>query len=338
MEFARHAEFALVAKYLLGGSAAGGLLQASVTAEAERAPERVRDILKAAVASGSTSDVNWAGALAPYRLVQASFIETLRTQSVFYRLLSGGMLRVPLRTQLTLLSSTAGSQPVGHIVSERSWKPVSSVKFANAAVDALKAAGLVVVSQDVLRFAGDGAVNLLNNELRRCVAAAVDAEFLSVITAGAPSAVATADPYADLRGLLQIVNVPGASNSLFWVMSPDTANMASTSESGTPGLDFPGMGPTGGEMLNLPGLVSDQVASGVLLLVDAGGIAGDSDVITLNRSTSADVQMVDNPGAGASNLVSLFQTNSAALLVETYFGAEKFRSNAVAQITGVAWT
>jgi hypothetical protein len=83
----RHIELAIIAKHFLAAGRDGGLITATLLAEEARAPERVQTILKAAVAAGTTTDANWASALTPYRSVIAAFVESLRSSSVFYRIL-----------------------------------------------------------------------------------------------------------------------------------------------------------------------------------------------------------------------------------------------------------
>lgn len=121
-------------------------------------------------------------------------------------------------------------------------------------------------------------------------------------------------------------------------MAPDVANRASLIDD-----VGDGMSPMGGEMLNLPALVSGQVEAGVLFLIDASGIAADRGTITLAASNETTLEMLDEnlqqnalTGAGV-NLLSLFQTNGMALKAIAYFAAERYRANAVAKMTDIAW-
>ena len=65
---------------------------------------------------------------------------------------------------------------------------------------------------------------------------------------------------------------------------------------------FPTMGPMGGTLLTLPFLVSDQLAAGTLLLIDANGIIGGAETIRLDNSTQATLQMDSSPGLARDRL------------------------------------
>jgi hypothetical protein len=106
------------------------------------------------------------------------------------------------------------------------------------------------------------------------------------------------------------------------------------------------MAPTGGTIAGIPVHVSDQASTNVLL-VDARGIVAASEAITLKSSNAAAIEMLDVPTstiAGgspatptAANLVSMFQTNSRAILAERFFGFALLRSNAVASVSGATY-
>jgi hypothetical protein len=72
-----------------------------------------------------------------------------------------------------------------------------------------------------------------------------------------------------------------------------------------------------------------------MVLIDAAAIAADSDVVMVDVSTEATLQMDSQPSAGAQNQVSLFQTNSAALKATRWYGYELLRADGVAVATGV---
>src|SRR4051812_13596646 len=82
----RHVELAIIAKHLLLAGRDGGLPMAALLAEEAHAPPRVVEVLKAGVGVGTISDSAWAGPLAAYRPIIAAFVESLRSQSIFYRI------------------------------------------------------------------------------------------------------------------------------------------------------------------------------------------------------------------------------------------------------------
>ena len=88
------------------------------------------------------------------------------------------------------------------------------------------------------------------------------------------------------------------------------------------------------------------MTAGSLALIDASGIVGDVDRIELDASSAAALEFDDDPtnssvdgsppSPTATNLVSLWQTNSTAILAKTYFAARKIRTSAVALLTDIA--
>ena len=74
----------------------GSAYAAMQNVEAERATPRVQNILKSVVTGGTIGD--WS-AIADYQNIQAAFLESLRDASVFDAVLTGGMIRAPLRSR-----------------------------------------------------------------------------------------------------------------------------------------------------------------------------------------------------------------------------------------------
>jgi hypothetical protein len=57
----------------------------------------------------------------------------------------------------------------------------------------------------------------------------------------------------------------------------------------------------------------------------------------LDASDQATLQLASDPASGAQNLVSLFQTDSAALLVTRWLGLDVTRASGVVVIEDVQW-
>ncbi len=298
-------------------------------------PRAQRIIQKAAVSGGTFGDVDFGDVLGDWRIAKSAFFASLRSRSVFFRLLDSGFRKVPLHTHLGVVTANA----TGWIVGEGAPTPLTAIKFAKPMLQPWKAAALMVVTDEVARSMNDGAMETVNTELRGAVSDVTDAKFFSLVIDGdtptfASSGADQASILADLKKLLDAVNTHG-TGLLAWAMSPDVANGAVTS-----GIDAiaKNMTPLGGEMLGLPALVSNTVTAGTLRLINAGAIAANADEIYLDASGEADVQMVDNPSVGASSvLVSMFQTNNVSLKAIVSFGAERTRDNAVAELTDIEW-
>jgi HK97 family phage major capsid protein len=279
-----------------------------------------------------------------FSLAISAWVDALRTKSVFYRLMSdNAFLRVPTRTRVALISSTAtgGLVPEGHAVG------VSKVVLDSMILAPFKAGAQIVTTSELLNEVSAAGQACLNREISACVSEAVDSAFLDLLIDTGTTSTASAGTTAvnakhDLRTALLAVNNIGTAN-LYWVCSPDVAKKASTLAD-TAGLDaFPAMSATGGELANLPAVVSSGVPAQTLYLIDASQIAADAGPVEIDASYEADVQMSDAPTMTSSTptaatQVSMFQTNSAAIRATAWFGCVKLRESAVSVITGINWT
>jgi HK97 family phage major capsid protein len=330
------AEFVLLAKCI--AKARGQLSLAATIADTAYGGQRVAAILRSAISAGTVTDAAWAGSLSGYQSVAEGFIESLRSLSVFDRLLAdGSMRRVPLRTRLAVSTLVAN----GAVVSEFQAVPLSRLAIAGPGLDRRKAQALIALTNEVLDGAESAGAALLARELRAGVAAATDAYFLTSLLTGAQTVAGSASPLADLGKLLDVVNTTGAGRP-YLVVLPHVANRLATKATTGGDQAFPGMTPQGGEIAGVPVLVSDQAPASdsngnKAVLIDGAAIVGDSDTVAVDTSENAALQMADNPAGGAQPLVSMFQSNSTALLATRFFGFDLIRSTGVAVLTDASW-
>jgi len=103
------------------------------------------------------------------------------------------------------------------------------------------------------------------------------------------------------------------------------------------------MTPTGGTFAGLRTIVSDALATDVISLIDATGLAMAASPVDIRTSRETAVElatsssMTSGPSVSAANLVSMFQTNSAALKAERSIAFAALRPNTYASLTGVEW-
>ncbi|MGN6739600.1 phage major capsid protein [Dyella sp.] len=330
------AEFVLMAKCL--AKAGGKLSLASQFADEHPNGLRVATVLRSAVSAGSLADAGWAGSLVGHSLVAAGFVETLPAVSVVDRLLADQALRrVPLRMRLAVSTAAA----VGAVVGEGAAAPVSSLAFNGQDLDPMKAQALIAVSQELVNGTTAAGNVLLATELRNGVATASDAAFLARVTEGASSVTGSASPLTDLGAALENVNIKAAGKP-YLVIDVHTANRLATKATTTGEQAFPLMGPNGGELAGVPVLVSDAVPAAdsngrKAVLLDATAIAGDAEAPLLDASDQATLQMATNPLGGPQDLVSMFQTDSVAILLTRWLGLEVTRASGVVVIEDVQW-
>lgn len=314
----------------------------SAVLEVLDAPTKVYDFsqrLKAAAATGSTSDSTWAAPLAAYEVLANAFLESLQNFGAFDRLL-GSMRQVPIRTRVGASTAAASGSAVG----QGMVKSISKLSLAGGMVDERKAVAILVLTEELARFGATAAGNLFAAELSNAVAVATDTEFVSVLTAGAPSigssGVTAEHVRNDLRGLLSLITT-SARSALFLLMTSAVAKTLSILHTSAGDSAFPGMTPGGGTIGGIEAVVSDGVPSATMVLVDAQQVAAASETIQLEAAREAAVQMdsaPDSPPSGTTNFLSLWQTNHVGLRAERFFGATKLTSSGAAVLTGANYS
>ena len=254
------------------------------------------------------------------------------------------MLKIPLRIRAVSVTVAAA----GHIGSEGAPMRVSSLAFDDGnQLEPRRAYALIVMSEEELASqALSFASGFFANELRKGVAQATDAQFISDLIAGTSPIVLSGTDFAafeaDLAALLAAVS-PKANSRLFVIMRTGNALALSLARGADGELLFPGMSYRGGELQrDMPALVSDQCPEGAVVLADASGLAGNSGEVTLDGSAVTSLQLDSEPTNNsitptATTMVSLFQSNSRALRAERWFGAEVVRASAVASMSEVDW-
>jgi hypothetical protein len=349
--FMRGIEFCRLAKHFAaGGGNWWGVVEA---AERSGAPERVIAAAKhmnsvartkAAVGAAGPLAGQWGSALiGPFNQLAQAFLDGLRSRSAFLAMLPN-FVRIPLNTIVAIQTADA----TGWIVGAGKPVPLSKLALTNATVEPIKAAAMVVTTEELLRDASPGAESAFNRALRAAVVDTVDRTALAALASGIVPSTASANPMTDLRAMLDIVNLTGGG-TLMWVMTPSVANRASTKLNTSGDRTFPDMTPTGGTMLGLPAYVTRAMPSAgspesteTMMLIDGTGVVAATGEMELDASRQASVEMRDDPVQDAiaptsAIMVSVFQTDGVVLLAKIDFAIERVRTNAVAVLEQVAW-
>lgn len=300
----------------------------------------VQAVLKTAVAGGTTQS---ADALASFAPLAQGFSATLANVSAFDGILADAV-QVPLHSVFGVVVSDCSAASVG----EGSAKPVTFASTSNARLQEKKAAAMCVVSADLLRF-GAGALTLLENSLRTGVAAATNAIFVGAMVGLTTPVSSSGDVFRDLRTLTDAAG-SGSNSKFHLVVGPAVARHLALTATTTGAPVFPQMTVTGG---TLPGGITVHVSDALdddALLIDASALAANADAISVSISHAGAVEMDGAPSASisegspsaptsaATNMVSLFQTNSVAILVQRIFGFELLRATAAQSLSGITWS
>ncbi len=218
--------------------------------------------------------------------------------------------------------------------------PATKLSTATVSVEMTKSIAFVVVSRELMEMSGAGVLRFLQRELTGAVARVTDDSFITVLTAGIsaiPSSGGTAlGVRADLRALADSVDT-GARSKLYFITTSSLAKRLATIGDSAGGQAFPDVTMTGGTLAGVPVVISDSVASGVLILADAAQLVVAAGDIELSASDEADVQLndgPDSPPSASTSMTNMWQNNLLALRATRYLGVARGRTTAVATISG----
>jgi hypothetical protein len=312
---------------------------------------------KAAVPAANTISATWAGNLINEGgIAFADFVEYLRPRSL-YGQISERFRRLPFDTPV-LVQGSAGT---GHWTKEGDAKPMTSWTYTRAKLTPLKVTGLTAATKETLMRASVAADTFMRDELARAIGSRIDTTLISdaaAVTDESPAGLLAGTAALTLTGdgtvagircdIAQFLKALVGNNlsvaGSFWVM-PETVAIdlsQAVNEVGAPA--FPGITPTGGTLAGLPVFTSQYVQvdseGPVVALIKGDEIfLGDEGGIQVAVSDQATLVMDDNPTGNSitptghnysgQQVVSMFQTNSVAILVERFLNWQKRRAAAV---------
>ncbi|MGX7952428.1 phage major capsid protein [Tsuneonella sp. HG249] len=297
-------------------------------------------VVKAEVAAGSTASGNWALLLEDTEAAVTEFFAYVRDRSIIGRL--AGLRRVPLRTRLISAATGFSAAWVG----EGKAKPVSKATYAAGTLPSRKVSTIAVVTRELLESVDPAAETLIRNDLAAALVAVIDQSFIdpanagttdiepASVTNGVTAVTSTGDGIGDLRLLIDAF--PGDLERAVLVGSPSTFAALHDPHF------LPTLGVRGGTAMGIPAIPSNA-AGDTLALIDPEGIAVGEDGMEIRTSNQASIEMLDGSLAGdsigvvpgtAASTVSLWQTNSSAILLEQRINWETARPS-VAIIEGL---
>ena len=334
--------------------AKGNLVQAAEIAKqwSESTPE-VAEVLKAAMAAGTTTDADWAAPLVPYRQMSEEFIELLRPLVLTSRLT--GLRSVPFNVRIP--GQTQGSTVAW--VGETAPKPVSELKFADITLRFNKLAGIVVISDELARLSTPSAEAIIRGDLTAQIAQFMDDSFInpayaavadvrpaSITNGVTPVAASGTDAdalRADIRAVYsQFIGANMSVTGATWVMTSTQAMSIGMLLNPLGQPEFPGIDANGGVLMGLPVITSEVVPSDssgsiIVLIKQSEILLADEGGVTIDVSREASLQMnstPDNPATAATVLTSLWQNNLVGVRCERMVTWRKRRPEAVSYISG----
>lgn len=322
-----------------------------------RAP---KDVIKTAVSAGTTTDTTWAAPLVQYTNLATEFVEYLRPRTILGQI--NGFRRVPFKTKVPRQTAGASVNWVG----EGKVKPLTSLAFDSITLDHHKVAGIIPVTEELMRLSSPSAEMLVRDDLAAAIAQFIDAEFLDIsnaatdvspasvtygltpITASGGSAAAFRLDVKSMFASLLSTNLQIAGGT--WIMTQQQAVAFSLMQNALGQPEFPGLTVTGGTLLGFPVVTSENLTASTgspadgypitfvlpqeILLADDGGV-------TVDISREASVQMEttpDSPFTASTTMVSFWQHNLVGVRVERYITWKTRRSVAAGVIAGAKYS
>lgn len=304
-------------------------------------------IQKAAVAPGTTTDATFAAPLVSLRTLTDAFLEYSRPATIIGKI--PNLRRVPFNISV---SAQSGGGTYGW-TGEGAPTALTQATFASIAVPGTpKAAGIIVVTAELLKLGVPDADVILRNELVAGIAQFLDSQFVdpavaavanvhpASITNGLTPIASTgptnANAAADINALIRAF-VTANPNVEFAVLVVSPANAMALASTG----NYPHLRIDGGFVAGIPVVTSGSVGDRLVLLDAQAILVADDGGLNVDVSRQASVQMDSaptNPPTATTIHVSLWQLNLVGLKAERFINWTRARSSAVAFVSGAAYT
>jgi HK97 family phage major capsid protein len=324
---------------------------------------QVAKVLMAAVAGGDTTTAGWASELVYAQNLADEFINILRPLTIIGRI--PNLTRVPFNVRV----SGADQGTSAFWIGQGKPVPVSKMHTLAVTLGIAKAAGLVVMTEELIRSSSPSAEIMVRNDLMKAIVQFLDQQFVdpsfaavanvspASITSGVNPTPATGTTAATLRTDVQTMFNAWIVQNLdptggVWIMTPTTALAISLMLNALGQPVFPDMSMTGGEFFGLPVVVSQSALiagspsageGNMIILLNAPEILlADDGQVTVDASREASLEMLDNPTNSAAagtptTMVSMFQTNAVAIKAVRFINWQKRRTFAVQYIKDAAY-
>ena len=318
----------------------------------ERETPEVVQYLKAAVAPGGTTDPAWAGALATVQNVTSEFIALLRPATLLGRIPTGGangLRKIPFNASVPIQTAGGSYGWVGQGMA----KPVTSLAFGSAKLEMSKAAGIVVLTEELVKVSSPAAEEIVRDDMIAGIAAFLDQQFIdpavaylanvhpASITNGITGTASSQHPLTDLMVLLnKFVAAKIPMRGAVLMMNESNA-LAMSFLTGAGGMRmFPNVTIDGGSAEGINVIVTSATGTNVILLHPPAVLYADDGGVAVDVSRDASVQMDSapaNPTDATTVLVSLWQNNLVGLRAERFINWKRAVDAGVALVTGATY-
>jgi HK97 family phage major capsid protein len=305
-------------------------------------------LVKAAVAPGTTLDPAWAQALVQINQLTGEFIELSRPATILGKI--PGLTRVPFNTQVPIQTGGGTYKWVG----QAKAKPVGKLTFGTATLGMAKAAGIIVLTDELIKSSNPSAEEIVRRDMVAGIAQFLDQQFTdptvaevaqtspASVTNGAATAASQDDPAKDLGAIIGYFTAQNIGiNGITLIMSSTNAYAMGISRTALGQSLFPGIGIDGGNANGVTVIASNVVGDKVIGLAPEYILYADDGGVQIDVSKEATLQMNDapvNPADPATTVwTSMFQDNLTALRAERFINWKKAAPTAVYYLTGAVY-
>jgi HK97 family phage major capsid protein len=300
--------------------------------------------VKAIAGTAVVGSPAWGGELAYPQNLASEFVDLLRAATIIGRLQN--LRSVPFNVRVGVQTGGSTVDWVG----EGGVKPVGELAFIEALLSQSKVAGIVVLSDELIRLSSPSAEQTVRTDLTNAVQQFIDEQLLDpAVTAtanrpasltngvtGTPASGTTAADFrTDMNAILGAYDAAGLdTTNVTILMTPALARGLSSQTNALGQPEFPGLNPNGGTIMGFPVIVSASVPAGNIIAVKADEVwLADDGQVTLDASNQATLDM----SGGSSPNFNLWQRNCTAIRAERWIRWQKRRTAAVQRITGAAY-
>lgn len=287
------------------------------------APESVQNLIRVKANIGTTTGTDFAAALVDQQNLTNEFIEMLRPATILGRMT--GFRNVPFNVKIP---NQTGSTSVNW-VGEGQQKPTTDMKFGNITLTQSKLAGIVLLSDELIRFSSPSADALVRDDLVNTISQFIDGQFLdpakaeseespaSILNGVTPikSTGTTAAAYeADLLSCITgFVEGDQSLDGAYWTMSETRATQMSLLRDALGNTYFPGMSMGSGSktLLGLPVVTSQTAGAKIVLIKPSEILLADDGGVDFAISSEATI-------TNGTESINLFQNNLSAIRAERY--------------------
>jgi HK97 family phage major capsid protein len=305
----------------------------------------VEMMIKAAVAPGTTTDPTWAAALVTVRNATEEFLALLRPQTIIGKI--PNLRHVPFNTQVPVQTAGGSYGWVG----QGAPKPVTKLAIGTAALGISKAAGIIVITEELAKLSTPSAEAIVRGDMIAGITQFLDEQFINPavaevanvnpasITNGAPTAASTDSAMSDLALILAHFSANnGGLSGITFIMSENNALAMGMLQNVTGGKVFPGMSATGGSAEGFTVVASNAAGTNVIGLKGDQILFADDGGISIDVSREASVLMDSAPVSDATAVyTSLWQNNLVGLRAERMVNWKRGRSSAVYYLTDAVY-